>query len=183
MEKKILFGATIAGLVSYLLDYNKRQLAHKLASGEKEYLHPQNQITKVVKLLDGQGRNCVIADGDIFVWKACKATNQSEIVNVYVQIFVPGEAKRVTPVDFRWIYKSRIEYGLVVSINDSYGNAYTRAQSFVHKDKSLDYVVDEFVKPDSFNDEVNVDCGAGINVHCYKDQCTQWFNFKKISLL
>lgn len=139
----------------------------------------------VTKLYDSIGRNCVLPDGEIYVWKACKTDDSAgNRVNVYVKIRVPKEAKRVTVVDKQITstsyteepsFKSRIEYGYVEEIVDKQGFNYNWASSFVHM-SGFRYEVGHLVVPDAYNSDANVDCGAGINVHCYKDQCDVWFN-------
>lgn len=43
------------------------------------------------------------------------------------------------------------------------------------KKKKLLYKVGEKVEPDGFNNNLNEECGQGINVHLYQDHCDQWF--------
>ena len=128
-------------------------------------------------MYDDQFRNFVLEDGEIFVWKACKVVKpDGKKSAVYVKLFVPEDAKRVTPYS-RGCYKARVEYAVVFEIFDDDGNNYNSATSFVHENKTkhLVYTVGEIVRPDSFNPDPNVDCGAGINVHRHMDHCKIWF--------
>lgn len=72
--------------------------------------------------------------------------------------------------------KSRVESAIVLEIVDDENNTYQEAFSFVHKEKKgLVYKVGEIVQGDGFDDNLNNQCGKGISVHKYKDQCLFWF--------
>jgi hypothetical protein len=95
---------------------------------------------------------------------------------VYVRLTVPKEAQRITPIDQDNSFKSRVEYAKVEQIIDSYGKEYNEAFSCAYNyDKKLTYKIGEIVYPDKFDDNIMTTCGAGINVHTYKDQCEKWF--------
>ena len=126
-------------------------------------------LIRLVKAPDSQGRNYVLPDGEIDVWKACRAGT----INVYVRIRVPREAGRVTP--FSALCKARVEYGTVVEIVDAEGRRYPEATSFVYSGGSTTYVEGQVVRPDRFDPNPRQDCGAGLNVHLHRDHCTQWF--------
>jgi antitoxin component YwqK of YwqJK toxin-antitoxin module len=133
--------------------------------------------TNIIAARDNKGRNCILDDGVIEVWKACRSYNNKKCVsvNVYVKLSVPRRARRVTLYNIcGYSSKSRVEYAQVVNIVDEFGNHYEEALSFVHKNK-LVYHVGKIVLPDKFDDNINNKCSHGINVHLYKDQCDQWF--------
>ena len=126
-------------------------------------------ITKVVTLLDDQGRETVLPDGEIEVWKAGKGFGNND---VYIKIRVPAEARRVSSL-YR---KARIEYGTVVSIVDREGRKYKEADNFVYDRVSLRYVVGEVVKANGFDADPDQYCGRGIHVHLHREQCDRWFS-------
>jgi hypothetical protein len=139
--------------------------------GRSDYTHEycDDKLIRVVSLRDDEDRECVLPEGDITVWKASK----SGYVNVYVQLEVPKEAKRVTPDNFK--FKTRVMYANVVRIVDADGKEYKSATSFVYRFKPLLYEVGKTVWPDGYDDDVSNACGKGINVHLHKDHCDQWF--------
>ena len=131
-------------------------------------------------LFDERGRDCVLEEGEIYVWKACviRKIDKTETF-VYVKLFVPKDAKKVTPLWNNLAYKSRIEYGRIADIVDEDDNHYTMAESIIYTDsrtgKPLQYIMGEFVIPNAYNSDINNSCGAGINVHRHKNHCRQWF--------
>ena len=143
-------------------------------------------LRRVVSLKDLSGRECALQDGEIEVWKACRATSHSvetgiDITfhtdvdtDVYVRIRVPEDARRVMPLTTDSTYGSRIEYGEVVAIVDAGGRSYREAHS-VHSDTPLVYKVGEIVRADGFDADPSKDYSAGIIVHRYRDHCDQWF--------
>lgn len=142
--------------------------------------YDRGKLAKVLSLPDPFGRETVLPDGEILVWKACRRKTEWydfwSATNVYVRIRVPADARRVTPYDPEDLYKSRIEYGVVVGIEDAKGNAYTEADSFIYEDAGLHYVVGCEVHPDGYNPDPELGCGQGIHVYRYKDHCTPWFH-------
>ena len=150
------------------------------ATGEVRIVaeYRRDKVVRVLRLHDEVGRDCLLPAGEQIVWKAC-ATDPviNKGVGVYVKIMVPQDALRVTPIDTKRNYKSRISYGVVLAIESADGTQYDRAVSFVYTKERLTYVVGErvAVDPDDFDDDPNVECGAGVNVHRHRDQCTQWF--------
>lgn len=132
---------------------------------------------RLLKHTDSQGRDLILPEGEIEVWKACK----SEGVGVYVRLRVPADARRVTPIDTQASLggrscKSRVEYAIVVGIEDEAGKPYQEATSFVYKKgEGLVYRVGEIVRPDGYDPNLGRGCGRGINVHRYRDHCTSWF--------
>ena len=144
-----------------------------------ENVYHQGTLVKIKVLCDEKGRDCALKEGEILVWKACRVrlTDRGRYgasVNVYVQIRVPPEARRVTPHDPQRKYKCRVEYGTVEQIVDSQGTSYPCAYSFVAS-TSIVYTKGEVVRGHDFDDRIDVDCGAGINVHVHRDHCDQWF--------
>ena len=137
----------------------------------------RGKAVRVLSLRDESGRDCLLPAGEQIVWKACTTTAEKTAVDVYVKIMVPDEARRVTPVDTNKTYKSRVSHGVVLAIESEDAKHYDSAVSFVYTKERLTYVVGErvAVDPDDFDDDPDVECGAGINVHRYRDQCTQWF--------
>ncbi len=112
--------------------------------------YENDKIKKLVVLNDMTGRNCVLKNNcDIVVWKACKINK----INVYVEIFVPKEAKRITQISSN--YKSRIEYGKVISIKDINNNEYNEAWSCVHNSK-IKYEKYEYVYSYNICLDVNI---------------------------
>jgi hypothetical protein len=100
-------------------------------------------------------------------------------IDVIVQIRVPKEARRVTPVDIDGGHESRVEYGLVEAICNRQGSHfYTRAQSFGHAGSPpMVYEVGKWVvTADGFDDRIDHACGAGLHVHRYSNQCDIWFD-------
>jgi hypothetical protein len=96
---------------------------------------------------------------------------------VYVRLIVPKEARRITPLDHDKSFKSRVEYAKVEQIVDSDGKKYKEAFSCVNVNNPLIYKVGTMIYPNKFDDNIMIECGAGINVHAYKDQCEKWFTF------
>lgn len=138
------------------------------------------KVVRVVSLTDRQGRDAMLPDGEVEVWKACKTCKGDDGVGLYVRLRVPADARRVTPMcspEGKWEPQSRVEYAIVVSIDDGMGTTqpYTEATSFVRKGTSLVYRVGEVVRPDGYDPDPGHECGKGINVHRYRDQCEAWF--------
>ena len=119
------------------------------------------------------GRETILRSGELTVWKACRAANG---LNVIVELKVPAEARRITPFDKKFLFKSRVNHAIVQRIFDQKGLEYKEAKSFVHKGNQLTYHLGQEVRPDGFDDNLMKDCGQGISVHLYQDHCLQWFN-------
>jgi len=129
---------------------------------------------KMVKMninLDEKGRDCIVGEGEIFGWKACRTVGG---IFVYVRLRIPKEAKRVSPFDIQRLYKSRAEYAFVEQIIDESGKEYKQANSFVHAQTAISYVVGKIVRPSGYNPSPSEGCGEGINFHKYKDHCDAW---------
>ena len=156
-----------------------------------ECIYTNGTVTALISLFDKRGRDNKLPDGEITVWKLCKINKQpnnfvsedseqnqdlSKYVYVYVELLVPATARRITPYPNQH-YKSRVEYAQVTAIIDKDGTRYQEAESFVRKNSILKYKVGEMVHPDKFNGSINESCGAGINVHLYKDQCDVWLDY------
>ena len=140
--------------------------------------HVNGDLSKIVTARDEKYRDYVIPEGTVDVWKACRSGDGAG-KNLYVRITVPADARRVTPVEREGetpTYKSRVEHGVVAEIIDSEGTPYTEATSFVHTGGAkITYVVGQEVRPDRFDPDVRTSCGAGINVHRYRDHCDIWW--------
>lgn len=137
------------------------------------FLYKNNNLVSIKHLYDIKGRDNVLPKGDTIVWKACRYKN----INVYVKLLVTEGTKRVTVKDLS-TFKSRVEYAIVLQIIDKSNNQYLEAESFVYGE-TLRYVKGQIVKSNNFNDDPNIICGQGINVHMYKDQCDKWFVLNK----
>lgn len=133
--------------------------------------YKDNRPQKVVSLVDHNRRENVLPDGEIQVWKACKAGGRY----VYVRLRIPADAARVTPNTLDGTYKSRVEYGVVTEIVDDKGKSYDEAVSCIYMGVPLVYRVGREVRPDGFDPDPSVNCGQGIHVQRYRDQCYQWF--------
>ena len=93
--------------------------------------YTNDKIDKIYFFVDDEKRNVLLENNcELIVWKACKTIDD---INVYVEILIPKEAKRITLLSNN--YNSRIECGNVVSIKDKYSNEYTEAYSFLYKNK------------------------------------------------
>jgi len=132
-------------------------------SGDKirfygEYLY--GMLSKIHTSIDAHGRDLVIKDGDVNVWKVCKTKDGTK---VYVKLFVPKGIRRknVNIVDDTCI----IEHAFVVSIFDKNDKSYTEANNYIY-DNQIDYVVGKTVTAYNYG----VDNG-GIYVHLYQDSC------------
>ena len=134
---------------------------------------------RIVSLHDELGRDPRLPDGDIEVWKVGR-NNPPTLCNglnwkrVYISLRVPADARRVSPFDFDKSYGSRVEHAIVVGIEDAHGNPYTQAYSLIHTVCPLTYVVGQVVRPDGFDPDPTVECGQGIHVVRYKEQCRRW---------
>jgi len=125
------------------------------------------RIIRVTSCIDDQKRESVLPPGELTVWKACRSDGK----NVIVELSVPGEAKRVTPLDPWFRYKSRVDSATVRRITSMEGVDYKEAVSCVFRGKKLTYRVGETIRPDGFDDNPANDCGQGINVHLHRDHC------------
>lgn len=146
---------------------------------KKRVNYKQGKLVRVLSHIDEQGRETVLPEGEIDVWKLCGVWRNGERHYVYVQIRVPKSARRVTPYD-RWgtSYKARVEYGTVIAITDLDGHPEpdTEAESCVYLETSsrLTYTVGKEVRASSLDEDPTQSCGAGINVQRYRDHCPQW---------
>lgn len=138
------------------------------------------------KIIDDKGRNNILKNGNIVVWKMCITING---VFVYVKLRVPEGAERVTPL---WNKnndgippKSRVEYAFVEDIIGKDGNSYDTCYPFVNEypkvSLNFPYVKGEITKfMDTsninyiFNNSIEYDCVPGIHVQKYQDQCDYW---------
>lgn len=140
-------------------------------SRQYEFLDDGSYVLRVH--MDSAGRNTVIPEGEVTVWKACKVPGEDQWVTV--RLTVPADAQRVTPHETRSQHKSRVSRAKVEEIVGTDGTQYKEAVSGVHRDRSIIYRVGETVVCDRFEADPTVECGAGINVHAHRDHCAQWF--------
>ena len=144
--------------------------------------YDKDRLVRVISVKDENCTECALEDGDLTVWKACKAGQ----TNVCVKILVVPEANRVTPVSNVDVFmrlkrsngqkfKSRISTGKVLEIVDATGKHYTSCQSFIFTGKPLTYVHGETITADGFDNDANEDCVKGIHVNKYKMHCMDWF--------
>ena len=134
--------------------------------------HAGGRLTKVHVLCDPDGVDHVLPPGDITVYKACRTEVDGKEHDVYVQLRVQAQFKRVTTLER---YKSRVENAQVADIYDREGNHYQVAHSFVYTAKKTLYELGRLVNPDGFDPDPHVDCGQGISVHLTERMCDQWF--------
>lgn len=139
--------------------------------------YKDGKATEIVSLVDMRHRDCILPEGPLIVWKACRVEKMfGRPIDVYVKLSVTEGTRRVTPIDGHSVYKSRVESGRVEEIVDAEGKHYNEAESFVRGAKGFKYKVGEIVRVDDFDGDLNHGCGPGINVHPYKDQCDVWFD-------
>ena len=131
-----------------------------------------DKVIKVKSLRDDQGRDCILSEEDIVVYKAGITADNTF---VYISILVPKEANRVTPVNFKEssAIKSRIQFGTVTEIVDKQGKRYKTACSHLHYTKII-YSVGNTVTPNRFDDNLLTECSYGIHVVKFRDQCQNW---------
>jgi hypothetical protein len=151
----------------------------------EERKYQNNKLHQIVSLTDKNGNNCALPEGNIEVFKACRAICDSatgKYTNVYVKLLVSADALRVTPRNDDDFFKARISKGVVVEIVDEKGNKYDRAESTVHRENILIYEMNKEVTPDKFDDSLEVSCTNGIHVHLQREHCKRWFkNFDEES--
>ena len=163
--------------------YSNKQLC-----AECEYI--EGKLVKTNQLFNREGKDYMLPEviskdnlienkssEDLMVWKAGKHdTASKEKINVYIKIKVPANVRRVVSLVHTFKFKVRIESGIVMEIVDEKGNTYPNAYSFVHSD-DFEYIVGATIIPDGFNNNPLTDCGQGIHVHKYKEDCKQWFGY------
>ena len=145
-----------------------------------EVEYADGKVLRVVSLRDQKGRDCVLGDGELTVWKVAKTEVETahgeglgrEWVPVYVRLTVPADAKRVTPASGQTQYKARVEFARVEEIFDRKGNRYQEAVSAIWGGAT--YKVGEVVRPNGFNPDIQTQCEQGIHVHLHREHCDQW---------
>ena len=146
-------------------------------------IYKNDLIESVTELYDETGRDCLLHEGEITVWKLCKAENKI----VYVELLVPNSAQRITDfdeclsidtIDEKII--SRVNCAQVIKIFDDANNEYDNAFSLDLKNnltfevgKQVNVNINLNMSNDIFknNDELN----NGIDVKMYLDQ---WIELK-----
>jgi hypothetical protein len=170
------------GNLSCMAHYEKSELEgrcllwHENGQIAENLEYKKGMITKVLLSYDTKGRDCILREGNKIVWKLGFSKNNYVFINIYV----PSNAKRVTPKQSLGMNISRIEFGIVIDIVDEKGRHYKEAESCIHIRNKLKYVVGELVFPDGYNGYPNVSSGQGISVHLYKDQCKKWLHTRSL---
>ena len=169
------------GIVKIKCTYDCGRLEGKMTSfyedGKpfEEYLYNRGLVMKVISIKDKKARETVLPPGRAIVWKAC----QSNTINVYVKLLLDEKTRRITPKldknNGNVVYKSRVSSARVLEIMDSEGRNYTECESSIHLYTKVKYVVRDIAIPDGFNDNLEEECGQGISVHAYRDECNIWF--------
>ncbi|AYV81235.1 MAG: hypothetical protein Harvfovirus22_10 [Harvfovirus sp.] len=137
-----------------------------------ETLFSEGIAIKVILSQDRSGKNKLIPEGNIIVWKSALSKCGEP---VFIQIEVNEKIERVTPHQAAGLFKSRIASGLVINIFNKEKKEYDKAISFVYGDNSLVYRKGQHVFPDKFDSNPNNDSSHGINVHVDIEDCYQWF--------
>lgn len=155
--------------------YEDGKLCHEVS-------YSNGDFQKVLQLFDAKGRNCVLPDGKIIVWKLAMDDfyiRRNQILKyqitgnyVYVKLEVPADARRVTVFDDT-TFKSRVERATVLEIVDEKGNHHSSAISCIN-DLKITYVVGNVAVPDKFDADPVNKCSHGISVHLHKDHCDHW---------
>ena len=146
---------------------------------EERDLDEKGNVLRVLVLRDKSGRDCLLKDDkEITVWKLGKAVGTASAPWVYIRLTVPADARRVTPQDTDYKYKSRVEFAKVEEIVGEDGTEYKEAVSGVRwrSDDGTTYRVGEIVRPDHFDPSPVTTYTNGIHVHAYRDQCDVWKN-------
>lgn len=160
---------------------------HENGKIQHEIIHKNDSKSsaEVIYAEDEKGNNYALGDGELTVWKLCGVKDSgecdipeelAEALPVYVELKVPSDAKRMTPLPYlNSNYKSRVEKAFVVSITDMSGKKYTECRSCIYDNKFV-YKVGETVSPDSYNQSAHLDCAPGIHVHKFREHCDQWLS-------
>lgn len=97
-----------------------------------------------------------IPDGDLVGWKAIRG--------LIVELLIPREARRTANIMNR---KCRAEYAVVVRVHgDSIGPIGSRSGCL--------YQEGHRVTPDSYDDDIRLDCAHGIHFFLTKEEAEQW---------
>lgn len=152
-----------------------------------QFRSQRDQIPDVDTLVDDVGRDCILREGELVVYKPCVVGDKAdgrEPKYGFMRLRVPAEARRVN-----WLYLSeiskgkdygaRVEFAVVEEITDEdLTGGYTTATSqYVPEGAPLTYVVGQTARATEFDENpfCLFRCGVGIHVHRYRDQCLKWF--------
>jgi uncharacterized protein YjbI with pentapeptide repeats len=98
-----------------------------------------------------------IPQGELIVWKRCN--------RIMIKLCIPKRAKRTANLINR---KCRAEYAKVLKVyNDE-----KQIQS--EHDKRFIYKEGEIVRPDSYDDDIRIDCTNGIHFFLTKEEAEKW---------
>ena len=134
--------------------------------GERANLEGANLRRAYLEGADLEGANLEGADlpffqichGELLVWKAAQNGRL-----VYLRI--PAEAKRTASLVGR---KCRAEYAVVISICDKSGAEFQEAES--RHQSGFMYRVGETIRPDSYDDDIRVECAPGVHFFQTKEE-------------
>ena len=101
--------------------------------------------------------------GSLTVFKRCAH-------NKIAKLFVPPTAKRTISLIGR---KCRAEFALVVSIFDVVTGEKTDSAFGLHR-SGFEYRVDDFVRPDRYDDDPRVECTNGIHFFLTEKEARDW---------
>jgi len=104
-----------------------------------------------------------ICEGDLIVWKKARDDR-------LVRLKIPAEAKRTASLIGR---KCRAEYAIVVAITNATGKTFQDAIS--QHDKSVTYRVGETIRPDSYNDDIRIECANGVHFFQTRKEAEDYF--------
>jgi hypothetical protein len=122
------------------------------------YVYSNGKLINVVSILDKEGRECVLPNGEQTVWKLCYVTDRDgKQHNGMVKLKVLFGTKGVTPKCRDNEYSSRAEYAIVESISDSTGKQYKMASSSREGKVDQSYIIGSTVSPDGFDDDLEKD--------------------------
>ena len=103
-----------------------------------------------------------ICHGELLVWKAARNDR-------LVYLRVPAEAKRTAALTGR---KCRAEYAVVMSIQDKAGGEFQDAES--QHLKGFMYRVGEIIKPDSYDDDIRIECTRGVHFFLTREEAENY---------
>ena len=101
-------------------------------------------------------------ESDLIVWKALRS-------GAIAKLKIPAKAKRTASLRGN---KCRAEYAEVLAIWDYNGRPIEEAMSM--RDMVTAYKVGEIVRPDSYDDDIRVECTHGIHFFMTKAEAESW---------
>jgi hypothetical protein len=100
--------------------------------------------------------------GSFIAWKKCN--------NFIVKLEIPAEAKRVCSLVGR---KCRAEFVKVIEIINIDDNSNAVA-CYSNYDSSFIYELDKIIKPDSFDDDIRIECSYGIHFFITREEAEKY---------